>query len=87
MFIPYANALNFLIWYNNFWYLRLPKKMWFQSFLLVVASAFMVAIPLWIFPDFFTVHERLKNVLTVYVLPLLMSAGLIWYQKKNDLDF
>ena len=87
MFIPYANVLNFLIWYNNYWYLNLPMKMGFQSFLLVVASAFMIVIPLWVFPDFFAAHEWLKNILMVYVLPLLMSANLIWYQKKNDLDF
>ena len=87
MFIPVLNELNFIIWFNNWWYLRLPPKMAVQSILIIMLSMFIGIVPAWILPDHFPEMESMINALSGYLVPFLMSLGLILFQKKNDLDF
>ena len=87
MFIPILNGLNFLAWINNWLYLRLPLKMGLQSMLIVILSVLAVVIPTWILVDCFPEWESIIRALCSYLIPFVMSLGLIIYQKKNDLDF
>ena len=87
MFIPYVNSLNFVIWFNNWWYLRLPLKMGLQSMLIVILSVLVVVVPTWILEYYLPELEATISAVCSYLLPFVMSLGLILFQKKNELDF
>ena len=87
MFIPYVNILNFFIWCNNYKYLNLPFKMGFQSALIILASMTITVVPAWFLTTMSPECAWVGNILRVYVCPVLMSLGIIWFQKKNNLDF
>lgn len=87
MFVPYVNGLNFLIWLNNYWYLRLPLKMGVKSLLVVILSVLLVVVPTWILIVFLPIAEPITDAFYGYAIPFVMSLGLILFQKKNDLSF
>lgn len=82
MYIPYVNALNYLIWCINVARARLPFSCWIKGFWSIVGHT----IPVWfvfsgasrLFPNL----SFLLNFCTLYFSPIAMSIAAIKFQEK-----
>lgn len=81
-FIPIVNLLTIFFTLINCIYLRTPIKAWVNLFLYLLIYAFPSAIFWMVVAQLFPSLSTFCSLATSYMSPMLMSIGLIRFQRK-----
>lgn len=82
MYIPYVNILNLFIWLNNIRYMDVPYNGVPKTLLILFINSIPLVLIQSILVNTFPIVGNVLSYINVYLIPLLISRGLIRYQEQ-----